>query len=54
VGVVALTAGFAGVLLQPSMALAELCGGASGCADSHIGNIGPGTSDNDSPAPPSS
>jgi hypothetical protein len=60
-GVVALAAGFAGALLEPSMALAELCGGkdSSGCnslgaSGSHTGNSGPGTSDNDTPAPPSS
>lgn len=62
-GAVALAAGFAGVLLQPSVALAELCGGkdSSGCdnvaaAHSGTGNIGPGAGDHDpaTAAPPSS
>lgn len=59
-GVVALAAGFAGVLLQPSMGLAELCGSkeSSGCADtqSGTGNIGPGNGDHDpaTAGPPSS
>ncbi len=56
-GVVALAAGFAGVLLQPSMALAELCGGkeSSGCAGSGSGAVGNG-GDHDpaTAAPPSS
>jgi len=60
-GVVALAAGFAGVLLQPSAALAELCGAkdSSGCdslaaSGSRTGNIGPGSTGNDHLAPPSS
>ena len=55
-GVVALAAGFAGVLLQPSVALAELCGGkdSSGCDDVAAAHSGAGDHDPATAGPPSS
>jgi len=56
-GVVALSAGFAGVLLQPSIALAELCGGgkeSNGCESGAAAAAGSGDHDKADFSPPSS
>ena len=54
-GVVALSAGFAGVLLQPSVALAELCGGGKESNSCEAGATAAGTADHDKGfSPPSS
>jgi len=55
-GVVALSAGFAAVLLQPTMALAELCGGgkeSNGC-EAGVSAAGTGDHDKGDFSPPSS
>jgi len=53
-GIIALTAGFAVTALQPSAALAELCGGkeANGCTSGSMG--GGNTGGHDDFSPPSS
>jgi len=58
-GAVALAAGFAVTLLQPSVTLAELCGGkeSSGCTDSGTGSGTVGNGGDHDPSgfsPPSS
>jgi hypothetical protein len=55
VGVVALTAGFAGVVMQPSVAVAELCGGGkeSGCVGAGMVGTG-GDHDTSAFSPPRS
>jgi hypothetical protein len=55
-GVVALAAGFAGVMLQSSVALAELCGGGRESNGCEAGASAAGTGDHDKGdfSPPSS
>lgn len=55
-GIIALTAGFAVTVLQPSAALAELCGGkdSNGCVGGSIGGGNTGSHDDGAFSPPSS
>jgi hypothetical protein len=55
-GIVALAAGFAVTVLQPSAALAELCGGkeSNGCTSGNIGGGNTGGHDDGAFSPPSS
>ena len=55
-GVIALAAGFAVTVLQPSPTLAELCGGkeANGCRDGSMGGGNTGSHDDGAFSPPSS